>query len=118
MSSPKPTLGFPTRTAAIEHLRTEGMTAAQIARKIGIDVKSVSALEASAARKRGIERPIRQAAPSTSKQHTVCIDNDVLRTLRPHAAKRGLSVNALARLLLATVADDNLVDALLDDGDA
>lgn len=118
MSSPKPTMGFPTRTAAIAHLRGQGMTAAQIAKKIGIDVKSVSALEASAHRKRGTERTIRQAAPSTAKQHTVCVDNDVLRALRPHAARRNVSVNALVRLLLATIADDDLVNALLDDGDA
>ena len=112
-----PTLGYPTRTAAVQALRAQGLSSGAIARKIGIEVKTVTALEASARRGAGGETGDYRGARSTSRQHTVAIDNDVLRALRPHAARRQISVNALVRQLLAILADDDLVDALLDDAD-
>jgi hypothetical protein len=42
---------------------------------------------------------------------------DVIRGLRPAAARRGLSVAALVHDLLDVVAMDKLTDAILDDVD-
>lgn len=109
MSSPKATLGYRSRTEAIQGLRAQNLTTRQIAARIGIETKTVAALEASALRRKEV------GGKSTDRQHTVCIDNDVLRALRPHAARRGLSVNQLVRLIIAAVADDDIVDAVLGD---
>jgi hypothetical protein len=43
------------------------------------------------------------------------IEPDVVRQLRPEAARRGLSVAALVREVLDVVAADGLVGAILDD---
>ncbi len=48
---------------------------------------------------------------------TVEVAPDVIRGLRPEAARRGLSVAALVRDLLDVVAADQLVGAILDDAD-
>jgi len=37
--------------------------------------------------------------------------------LAPHAARRGVHVNTLARQIVETVVDERLVDAVLDDED-
>ena len=111
----KMTLGYASRTEAVEAMRGQGLSTRAIAAKIGIEVKTVNALEASALRRGG--RRSAWEGISTSKQHTVCVDNDVLISLRPHATRRGVSVNQLIRQLIGILADDDLVDALLDDAD-
>lgn len=111
MPSAIPCLGYPSRTAAVAALRAEGLPSREIARRIGVEVKTVTALEGSMARR---DRPS-QRTPELPSWNTVAIDDDTLRALRPHAARRGVSVTTLARQLLATLADDGLVDALLDD---
>jgi hypothetical protein len=113
MGAPKFCLGYPSRTAAVMALRAEGVPTRVIASRIGIEPKTVTALEASAQRDSRTQR----RETELPSWHTVAIDNDVLRALRPHALRRGLTVTALARQLLATLADDDLVDALLDDAD-
>jgi len=116
MGAAIPCLGYPSRTSAVLALRGQGLSTREIARRIGIAEKTVSALEGSASRTdRGAGQGLGR---STLKQHTVCIDNDVLQTLRPHAERRDVSVNQLVRDLLRILADDSLVDALLDDDDA
>ena len=113
MAGPILTLGHPTRTAAVAALRQQGLSTSAIARRIGIEPKTVTALEASASRRTRTQR----REPELPSWNTVAIDHDVLRALRPHAARRNVTVTALARQLLATLADDDLVDALLDDAD-
>lgn len=113
MGAPKFCLGYPSRTAAVLAMRQEGLSTSIIAARIGIESNTVTALEASANRqtrkqRREVELP---------SWNTVAIDNDVLRALRPHAIRRQVTVTTLARQLLATLADDDLVDALLDDAD-
>jgi hypothetical protein len=107
MSGPKPTLGYPSRTSAVLALRQERLSTAAIAVRIGIDPKTVVALEVSASRSRQM---VREGA------RTVVFPPDLLRRLRPHAARRGVTVNALARCILETALDEGLVDAVLDDG--
>ncbi len=45
------------------------------------------------------------------------LEHELVRKLRPEAARRGLSVAALVRDLLDVVAADQLVGAILDDAD-
>lgn len=112
MGSPKPALGYPSRTAAVIALRQRGLSTGQIAQMLGIENKTVSALEL------GSSRPRREPAPSTMLGRTVVIPIDVLNALGPHAARRCISVNALARLIISTVVDDGMIDAVLDDAEA
>jgi len=105
-----PTIGCPSRTAAVIMLRNQRYTTSQIADRIGIEKKTVIALEHSAGRQR-------QPRQSEQMGRTVVFPTDILDALKPHAERRSLSVNALARLIVETVADDDMVDAVLDDGE-
>jgi hypothetical protein len=89
-------------------LRAARLSTREIARRIGIPTATVVALEHSAARARA-PRPAEQLG------RTVVFPVDVLDSLRPHAARRGISVNALARLIVSTVVDEDMVDAVMDD---
>lgn len=109
MGGPKPTLGYPTRTAAVLALRDQKLTTRQIAKRIGITVSAVTGIEHSAG------RPTRKPRPAEQMGRTVLFPVDVLACLGPHAAKRGIHVNQLARRIVETVADENIVDAVLDD---
>ncbi len=111
----KPTLGYASRTEAVVGLRAQGVPTREIARKLGIAIKTVSALERSGARKAGV-RVAEPRGLTTEGGQAVVVSLDALRALRPHAAKRNLSVNALVRRLIDTVADEGMVDAVLDDG--
>ncbi|WP_143084806.1 hypothetical protein [Novosphingobium sp. CF614] len=90
------------------------MSTSQIAARIGIPISTVSALELGSGRVRAI-RPTR---PSEQLGRTVVMPIDVLDALGPHAAKRCISVNHLARLIVSTVVDENMIDAVLDDADS
>lgn len=46
---------------------------------------------------------------------TVLFPIELLDALAPHAARRGVKVNELARRIVETVVDGGLVDAVLDD---
>jgi len=111
MGAAKPCLGYPSRTAAVHGLRANGLSTRQIADAIGIEDKTVLALEI------GSSRPRREPRPTEQLGRTVVIPIDVLDALGPHAAKRGCSVNHLVRQIIATVADENMVDAVMDDAD-
>lgn len=108
MPAAKPTLGYPSRTEAVLGLRREGLSAPQIADKIGIDVKAVAALEASAGRRGGVRRP-------ADRGRVVLLPAETLRALGPAAAQRGITANCLARRIVKAVVADGLVDAVLDD---
>jgi transcriptional regulator with XRE-family HTH domain len=105
----KPTLGYPSRTAAVLALRSAGLSSREIADKVGISTATVTALEHSAGRPR-------KSRPAEEMGRTVLFPTDVLDSLGPHAAKRNMHPNALARLIVETVVDDDMVDAVLDDG--
>lgn len=103
--SSKPTLGYPSRTAAVLALRAQRLPTDKIAARIGIEPKTVIALEVSAGRARHMAQSCR----------TVLFPLDVLDQLGPHAARRGTTANELARRIVETVLDDKMVDAVLDD---
>lgn len=109
----KRTLGYATRTDAVIALRSQGLGTAAIADRIGIEPKTVSALEASAARSK--RRALR---PAEEQGRTVLFPVDVLNALRRPAEKRGLHANQLARMIVQAVVDGLLVDAVLDDAEA
>jgi hypothetical protein len=59
--------------------------------------------------------------PSRKRSHPkrarlVVLDDDLMALLEPEAAKRHTSASGLAFHLLAVIASDGLVEAVLDDG--
>jgi hypothetical protein len=116
MAGAIPCLGYPSRTAAVLALRGEGLSTRDIATRIGIEVKTVAALEGSSAR--ADRQPQRRSRdPGNIPRHRVGIDATSLGRLRHHANRRGIPVDLLIEQIVMVVADDNLVDALLDDED-
>ena len=110
MGSAKSCLGYPSRTAAILAYRRAGASTAEIADLIGISANTVTALEASAARSQ------RRAASPEHPGRAVLLPVETIDKLSPHAAKRGRSVSHLVRALIQTVVEENMIDAVLDDG--
>ncbi len=106
----KPILGYPSNSAAVVALRAAGLSTAAIAARLGIKHASVTAFEHSAGRR----RPQR---PSEAMGRTVLFPVDVLAALGPHAARRNMHPNCLARLIVETVVDEGIIDAVLDDGE-
>jgi hypothetical protein len=111
MSGRKPCLGYPSRTAAVLALRDQGLTKAAIAARIGIRPDTVSALECSARRWAGA----RAGNPDVCR--SVLVPLGVLQRLAPAARTRGLRRETLAALIIEKVAEDALIDAVLDDGE-
>ncbi|MER9211600.1 hypothetical protein NKI54_05955 [Mesorhizobium sp. M0663] len=111
MSSAKPTLGYPSRTAAVAAFRAQGMEINAIAERIGISPSTVSALECSVRR----YTPKSQRGDSTCR--TVHLPVGLLQRLAPHARRRGLTRETLAWMIVDAVAESDLVDAVLDDAE-
>jgi len=57
-----------------------------------------------------------RARKGDTTMQTIRISRDVLDALRPEAKARGMTAAALARALLATIAEDGMVAAMVDDG--
>jgi hypothetical protein len=111
MGAPKPTLGFASRTEAVLALRADGLTTRTIADRIGIPEQTVTALEHSAGRAK--QRPLR---PAEVNGRTILFPRDILDRLAPHAAKRCIHPNSLARMIVEIAVDEGLIDSILDDG--
>lgn len=103
MGAKKPTLGYPSMTAAILSLRAQGMAINLIADKLGISVKTAQDIEYSGLKTRSGQKR-KDALPEA-----------VVKALEPHAHRRGMTVWQLSVRILATITADNLVDAVLDD---
>ena len=110
MAGAKPCLGYASRTAAIIAYRRAGASTGEIAALIGISTNTVTALEASAA------RSPKRAALNEHPGRAVLLPVEMFDKLSPHAAKRGRSVTHLVRVILRTLVDENMIDAVLDDG--
>jgi transcriptional regulator with XRE-family HTH domain len=105
----KPSLGYPTRTDAVLALRREKLSTREIASRLGIDPKTVTALESSAGRK---------LRPAEQLGRTILFPVDILDALAPYAARRNCHVNQLARRIVEQVVDDGIVDAVMDDAES
>ncbi len=114
MGAPKPTLGYPSRTEACLALLAQGQTKRQIADRIGISATTVDALLQSASR-RGTSLHQRHGARQRPDHRTVVFEIETLNGLAVHAARRAVSVNVLARRLVETIVENDLVSAVLDD---
>jgi transcriptional regulator len=101
---------YATKTAHVLALRAQGLPTREIASRVGIEVKNVTALEHSAGRGKRAKRP------AEALGRTVLFPADILDALGPFAARRGVHPNNLARKIVETVIDEGLVDAVLDDG--
>ena len=104
-----PTLGYPSRGEAVMALTAQGLDRFEIAARIGIKPGSVAVHQHYGKRGR-INRAVETFA-------RVRINRDALAVLASHAAKRGLTADRLARLILQAVVEGKLVDAVLDDGE-
>jgi len=111
MAGPKAALGFRSRTDAVIALRAQGKSTDAIAAALGIPAKNVIALEASRAR-----QSVR-AGHQVEGGRAVLFPAYVLDRLGPHAARRNMPANSLARLIVETVVAAGMVDAVMDDAD-
>lgn len=98
----KPMLGYPSLAKAVEALRAQGMDTDAIAAATGRPCNQITVTEYKRAQ---LRRP-----------RTLVIGERTFDQLGRHAARRGMTAIDLADRLLATIARDKLVDAVLDDG--
>lgn len=115
--SSKPCLGYPSRSAAIRGLRSDGLTNQQIAEMTGIPVNNITALVPLTPKPESL--PIaREAGYRVGEQNVarIGLNFEVRQMLRPFAAKRGMAVETLITDLVEKIAEDRLVDAVMDDG--
>jgi hypothetical protein len=71
-----------------------------------------------AARANGEAIPyFRGPAGRSASQRTVIFSVETLDRLAPHARRRGITINELARQLVEEALDANLVDGILDDAE-
>lgn len=113
----KPCLGYPSRSAAIRGLRSDGLTNQQIAEKTGIPVNNITALVPLTPKPESL--PIaREAGYRVGEQNVarIGLNFEVRQMLRPFAAKRGMAVETLITDLVEKIAEDRLADAVMDDG--
>lgn len=105
MTRARPSLGYPSRSAACRALRLEGLDNTQIIarfRAVGetITTEQISAL---------------LTYQTSRKAGRLNLGRAVIERLGPHAAQRGITSTELAERLLAVIASDQMVDAVLDD---
>lgn len=97
MPSAVPTNGHPSRIAAINALKKQGLGPTKIGRQIGLSGRQVGHLMQS------------------NRRAVVNFPRDTLEMLRPYAKKRRMSVSGLAIAIVFAAVDDGMVDAILDD---
>lgn len=110
MSNRKPIRGHPSQTAAILTLLNQGRTVAEIASDLKISrstIRSLIAATTSAARSARRDR--------SAVSWSVTVDRETRDYLEPHAAQRGVAAAELLRQVLRAIADDDLLQAVLDD---
>jgi transcriptional regulator with XRE-family HTH domain len=101
----RPTLGHPSRTAAVLALSAEGLSVKEIAEKLGVSVSDISALKCMR----------RTASWLVNGGKHVRVSAKVIAGLELHAAKREITVASLIQKLLETIVEAQLVDSVLDD---
>jgi len=112
-----PTLGYPSRKDAVLALMRKGLTNAQIAEKAGTTIGTVSTVTAQERRRTRMAMP-RPGLSDGAESASAPLSALATVRLEKAAAARGIDVAELCRKILTEIADDNLVDAILDDGGA
>lgn len=102
MAKPIPTLGYPTRSAAVLALDEQKKSINEIADAIGITPKQAANL-------------LYEGRKSRYDRTNIPVCKSVLRALEPHACRRKLNSRTLAERILKVVTESGLVDAVLDD---
>lgn len=99
-----PTLGYQSKLHAAKALQDMGLSLTAIAKRMGMKNGGVAAL-LHHARRSNIDLA----------NTTIAVPAGVLDKLRPAAERRSMSAETLACLLIATCADHDLAEAVLDD---
>ena len=104
------------RRAEIVALAQQGIAPREIALQLGCQPSTVHHYLWLARREDGFNGRFKTGSPREVGSSSTVIPRRLADVLRPAAAARGLTVNALAQSILARVAEDGLIDAVLDDG--
>lgn len=107
MTEPKPTLGYPSKSAAIVALQEQGWKLREIGDRLGMTERQASSLATR----------YRQREKRKAGERTLVLDPLLHTDLRRHAVHYGTSVEQLVFRLLMVIVSDKLVDAILDEGD-
>ncbi len=106
------TWGKISRMAAMASMVEEGLTPEDAARITGLKLATCRSYFSIVRR----NNPFRHRRPSNNGRRAIWIDVDVLDRLQPYATDRRLPMPEFVRDLLSTIADEQLVTAVLDDG--
>lgn len=104
MTEPRPTLGYPSKSAAIVALQEQGWKLREIADRIGMTERQASSLATR----------YRQRLAARKARHSIELDGPLHADLRREASRLGTSVETLTARLLYHLVRDKLVDAILD----
>lgn len=112
MAGPVPVNGYRSKTDAVLALKAQGLKNEEIAYRLCITKSSVAGLLCSSARRRPASRAERRTEFDGAG---ISFQRETLLKLAPAAAARRIHVNELVRRLIKTIADDGMVDGVLDD---
>jgi DNA-binding CsgD family transcriptional regulator len=105
------------RMAEIVRLASEGTPPREIAERRNCAPATVHHYLWKARREEQFTGWFKTGAPREVGSSSTVIPRSLADALRPAAAQRGLTVPEFARIVLARVVEDNLVEAVLDDQD-
>jgi predicted transcriptional regulator len=98
-----PTLGYPSRSAAVAALRKECKSTREIAELIGVSQKVVLAMDQY------------NRSKLTRNHQMIKVSPDVYKALVRSSRKRHLRVEQLTNRVLEIIVNDGLLEAVLDD---
>jgi hypothetical protein len=104
--------------AAVAEQAQKAVRASDIARNLGVTPNRVHSV-LNFLRRHGAEFPPVRSGPRPGLQgpRLTRLNAELRSALAPHAAARGMSARALAARILEIVTREDLVDAILDDGE-
>lgn len=108
-----PTLGYPSKQAAIVALVEQGLTNAEIAEMLGMSLTAFTTAKSRALKRMG-RRP--RDWGRIGESWMVRLPAHLVDDIKPHADARGCTPNELARRIVEATIDHGLVAAVLDDG--
>lgn len=103
-------------TDEVVRLARQRLRPAKIAAHLNIEIESVYN-RLSYARRKGLAVPRFTTSDGGPSGGRALIPEQTLEGLKGHAAKRGMEPRELASLIIVTVVDCGLIDAVLDDGE-